>query len=51
MLCSRAGSEVSTKEDQEIRKSSISLQEEEDGAPNGFMSAVKSTQEPEEELC
>lgn len=29
---------------------SISLQQGEDGAPNSFMSAVKSTQEPEEEL-
>lgn len=42
---SRAGSEVSTKEDQKIRKSSFSLQEEEKGASNGFTSAVKSTQE------
>lgn len=42
---SRAGSKVSTKEDQEIRKSSFSLQKEENGTPNGFMSAVKSTQE------
>lgn len=42
-----SGSEVSTEEDQEIRKSSISLQREEDGAPRGFVSAVKS---PREEL-